>query len=252
MFSGLFVWHALILLALFVIPAALIVVFVRRARKTGNPSPVVSLTLVLSSLWAVLGTAGAIIGLVSSLVAPTVAVTVPVSSFWPELLPGVVIDGGPTASVASGGFVEASLMVDGMSTNARMLWGIGQLLIALVPAAVAAMIAVACFQLLAGRAFAPAVSRFALLTAGIVAVAGTIGEVLSDLGASMVSREILTVTAAHYTDIPGVEDPFAWWPSSTLEVDIPLWPVAVGLAFAALAAIFRYGSGLQRDTEGLV
>lgn len=252
MFSGLAGWHLMILLALFIVPVALIVLFVRRARRTGNPSPVVNLTLVLSSLWAGLGLLGAIIGLVSALAASTVAVTVPVSSFWPELLPGVVITDGPTASVASGGFTEASLMVDGMSTTARVLWGVGQFLIATAPTVIAAMIAVACFQLLAGRAFAPAVARFALLTGIIVAVAGTAGEILSDLGGSMVSRELLTVTAARYPDIPGIEDPFAWWPSSALDIDIPLWPIAVGLAFAALAAIFRYGSGLQRDTEGLV
>lgn len=252
MFSGLLAWHALILLALFVVPAVLIVVFVRRARRTGNSSPVVSLTLVLSALWAGLGLLGAIIGLVSTLAAPTVAVTVPVSPFWPEFLPGVTIDAGPTASVASGGFTEAALTVDGMSTNARILWGVGQFLIAMVPTVIAAMIALACFQLLAGRAFAPAVSRFALLTGVIVAVAGTAGEILSDLGASMVSKELFTVTAAQYPEIPGVEDPFAWWPSATFGVDIPLLPIAAGLAFAAVAAIFRYGSALQKETEGLV
>lgn len=252
MFSGLLVWHALILVALFIVPIVLVIVFARRARRTGNSSSVVSLTLVIASLWAVLGVVGAAVGLVSALAAPIVAVTVPVSSFWPGLLPGVVIDGGPTASVASGGFTDASLMVEGMSEASRALWGVGQFLIALMPTVIAAMIAVACFQLLAGRAFAPAVARFALLTGVVVAVAGTLGEVLSDLGASMVSRELFTVAAAQWSDMAGIEDPFAWWPSPALEVDIPLWPIAVGVAFAALAAIFRYGSALQRDTEGLV
>lgn len=252
MFSGLIGWHLVIVLAVFIVPVVLIILFVRRARRTGNPSPVVSLTLVLSSLWATFGLIGAAIALVSTLVAPTVAVTVPVSSFWPGLLPSVEINDGPTASVVSGGFTEASLMVDGMSASARVLWGIGQFLIATVPTVIAAMIAVACFQLLAGRAFAPAVARFALVTGVIVAIAGTAGEILSGSGASMVSSEILTVGAAQWSEIPGIEDPFDWWPSATLQIDIPLWPVAVGLAFAALAAIFRYGSALQRDTEGLV
>ncbi len=33
---------------------------------------------------------------------------------------------------------------------------------------------------------------------------------------------------------------------------LPFWPIAAGLAFAALAANLRHGSTLQRDTGGLV
>ena len=33
---------------------------------------------------------------------------------------------------------------------------------------------------------------------------------------------------------------------------VPWWPALVALACAALAAIFRHGARLQRDTEGLV
>jgi len=44
----------------------------------------------------------------------------------------------------------------------------------------------------------------------------------------------------------------AWLPQPGFGIEFPLWPIAAGLAFTALAAIFRYGSRLQRDTEGLV
>ena len=41
-------------------------------------------------------------------------------------------------------------------------------------------------------------------------------------------------------------------PRAAAMVNVPFWPLAAGLAFAALATIFRYGSRLQRDTDGLV
>jgi type VI protein secretion system component VasF len=35
-------------------------------------------------------------------------------------------------------------------------------------------------------------------------------------------------------------------------VTLPWWPVGAALALLALAAVFRYGAKLQRETEGLV
>ena len=37
-----------------------------------------------------------------------------------------------------------------------------------------------------------------------------------------------------------------------MRIELPFWPIAAGLGFAALAAIFRYGAKLQHDQEGLI
>ena len=54
-------------------------------------------------------------------------------------------------------------------------------------------------------------------------------------------------------DYAGIDNVFdAWLPTATVQVSFPFWPIAVGLAFAVLAAILRYGSRLQNDVKGLV
>lgn len=43
------------------------------------------------------------------------------------------------------------------------------------------------------------------------------------------------------------------WPyPDGLSLEIPLWPIGAGLVLALLAAAFRHGANLRRETEGLV
>lgn len=235
-----------------VVAATVFGVAAARARRRGDPSPVVSLALTLSAAWAAFGLLGAVISVIQNLAADAPRMSVPVAQFWPDLLPGVVIDAGPTAEVAGGGFMVAEIDVAGISPLARGLWTAGQALWTLIPTAIAALIAVACFQLLAGRAFDRIIVRVTMATAVIVAAGGTAAQLLSDIAGSMASQELFARGSAQWTEIPGIDDPFAWWPEATLNVTLPFWPIAAGLGLAALAAVFRYGSRLQRDTEGLV
>lgn len=223
-----------------------------RSKNAGDPSPVVKVTLSVAAFWAVISGLGAIIVALTALLQEEVTITVPVQEFWPQLPAGTEID-GTSATLVGGGFTSAELIASGLSTAARVCWAIGQGLAWLVPGAVAAMIAVTCFQLLAGRAFAPVVARTAMITAVVVAAGGVAAQVLSDIGGSMAASEILTWSSAKYDEVAGIEDPLdAWWPHAALAVELPFWPLAAGLAFAALAAVFRYGSRLQRETELLV
>lgn len=223
-----------------------------RARKRGDASPVVSLALTFSAFWACVSVVGVAIGVVSNLTSSAPRMSVPVATFWPGALPGVAIDDGPTAHVAGGGFTTAEVDVAGVSAAARGMWTAGQALWGLIPATVAALIAVACFQLLAGRAFDRIIVRMTMITAVVVAAGGTAAQVLSDIAGTMASHELFTVVSAQWKDIPGIEQPLDWWPNPTLDIALPFWPIGAGLALAALAAVFRYGSRLQRDTEGLV
>ncbi|GAA3905272.1 hypothetical protein [Microbacterium invictum] len=248
-------WFLVASLAVVALIAVMIGVFgvaSARTKNSDDPSPVVKVTLVVAAFWAAISVLAAIVSVLNVLLNESVTITVPVQEFWPQLPAGTEVD-GTTATLDGGGFTSAELVATGLSTGARVCWAIGQGLGLLVPGAVAAMIAVTCFQLLAGRAFAPVVARTSMVTAVVVAVGGIAAQLLSDIGGSMAASEVLGHTGGSYEEVAGIEDVFdAWLPQPTFVLELPFWPIAAGLAFAALAAVFRYGSRLQRDTEGLV
>ncbi|QTV79125.1 hypothetical protein [Microbacterium sp. NIBRBAC000506063] len=235
--------------------AAVITAIIRQGKRSdppGDASVVVRVTLVVAAIWAGFSLVGGIVTGLVILLQSQVLITVPVREFWPALPEGTMIE-GTNATLVSGGFTSAEILVEGLSAGARVSWMISQTLLWLLPAVIAAMIAVACFQLLAGRAFAPVVARMLMVTAAVVAAGGVAATMLGDLAGSMASAELFAWNGAQYPDIPGVEDALqAWWPSPAFTLTLPFWPLAAGLAFAALAAVFRYGARLQRDTEGLV
>ncbi|BDV29560.1 hypothetical protein [Microbacterium terricola] len=256
--SGFSWFHLAIAAGVVLLLVGVIVLFARaglrrgRAAGSDSSSPVVSVTLSLAAIWAGFAVIGAAIAVLTTLLQPQVQITVPVQEFWPALPEGTVVEGTPATRVG-GGFTSAGLLVDGLSTGARVCWAISQALGWLVPGAIAGLIAVACFQLLAGRAFAPVVARMAMVTAVVVMVGGIAAQVLGDIAGSMAAAEVLQWTSAEYEEVAGIEDVLqAWWPQPGFGITFPFWPIAAGLAFAALAAVFRYGSALQRDTEGLV
>jgi hypothetical protein len=223
-----------------------------RRRAGAGAGSVVGVTLAVAVVWAVVSLAGGVIALVATLLLPEVQITVPVRTYWPELPAGTVVE-GTTATRVGGGFESADLVVSGLSTGARGAWAISQLLWWLLPASIAAMIAVACSRLRGGRAFAPVVERTAMVTAVVVAAGGVAAQLLGDLAGSMASREVLDWTSGSWEEVAGVEDVLgAWVPHATFTMTLPFWPIAAGLAFAALAAVFRYGSRLQRETDLLV
>jgi hypothetical protein len=248
-FSGV---HLLILLALVAVVVLVVVFAVRRWRRTGTDS-VIAVTLTLAALYAVLGVLGAVGTFIALVASNPLAMSVPVDPYWPTLPDGVKLTTtGPTATVAGGGFTTADVSVKGASTGVHVLWATGQALDVLVPAVIAGLIALACFQLLRGAAFSPVMARAALITAAVVLVGGIGAEVLSELAGSLASAELFQITTTEATGLPDGFDITALLPQSAVRLTIPLWPIGAALGFAALAAIFRSGSRLQHDTELLV
>ncbi len=224
-----------------------------RARRMGDPSPTARVTMWIAGLWAAMSLVGALVTSISTLVLDDVTITVPVDEFWPQLPSGTEL-AGMSAEIVGGGFTSAEIVARGLSLPVRIMWSISQALSWLVPAAIAVLLAITCRRLLVGRPFAPLMSRLAVITGVLVAVGGSAAQVLGDVAGGLASSELLRWASGMYpSDIPGIENvPEAWWPSPAFEVMLPFWPIAAGLAFAALGAVFRYGSHLQRDTEGLV
>ncbi len=206
----------------------------------------------IAAVWAIASAVAALYVVLTTLLSPAVTMTIPVQTFWPQLPAGTVLE-GTTATREQGGFVSADVTLLNLSTGARVLWATSQALWCVVPGTIAWIVAVAAFRLRAGHPFTPLLAHGAAITAAVVTLGGVAAQVLGDLAGTIAAGELLRWESAQYPDVSGVEDVLqAWWPQAGFGVTLPFWPIAAGFAFAALAALVRHGSRLQRDTEGRV
>ncbi|MCB1273770.1 MAG: hypothetical protein KDB25_05175 [Leucobacter sp.] len=248
-----------IALALLIAAAALaFALAARQSRVRGTGDPVIRITMIIAIVWAMFATIGAVFNAVAILdPGSDTSITFPVETFWPELPEGVELE-GTGAALNTGGFTQVTGTVAGLDLPTRICWAISQALWWLIPGVIAALIALACRQLRAGSAFAPAVAKATMATAVVVTVGGFAAQVLGDIAGSMAAAEVLQWHGATWggndaLEALGIEDPLsAWWPKPGMRIELPFWPIAAGLGFAALAAIFRYGAKLQHDQEGLI
>jgi len=221
--------------------------------RDADPTPVVRVARIVAVVWAVVAAAGALANLLVPLLSPGVAITMPVQEFWPQLPSSVILDTGEVSRV-SGGFTSVTLTVDGLGVAARVLWALSQMIAWAIPGVAALFVAVACSRLLTGAAFAPVVAKMAATTGAVIAFGGVAAQVMGDIAGSIASTQLFGSKGGGWEgDYAGIDNVFdAWVPAATVQVSFPFWPIAVGLAFAVLAAILRYGSRLQNDVKGLV
>jgi hypothetical protein len=123
-----------------------------------------------------------------------------------------------------------------------MLLAAAQTLWSLLTVLPAVALGVVCFQLLRGVPFARTVTRTLIVSAGAVFVLGMAAPVLDGISKG----------AASAAALPPDDGSAAAFSAGGFSVSLPIWPVGAALALIALAAVFRYGARLQRDTEGLV
>lgn len=192
--------------------------------------------------------------IVSDFTAHTVQVSLPVQQFWPILPAGAKITGGPTAHVVNGGFTNAAVGVSGLDVAARSWLAASTLLQGATVVALALVVATLCSTVLRSQPFRPTLTRGIRITAFVIMFGGIGWQICSAIGRSLAAHQVLQVESAvfknkiDFTDITTI----IGFPSPGSDGSIDLWPIWVGLAFFALAAAFRYGERLQRDTEGLV
>lgn len=246
--------HLLVLLVAVAVVALIVVLAVRSWRRRAIDSTI-GVTLTASAVYSAIALIVAVGTVIDVLTSRIVTIAVPVAEFWPTLPPGAEITSGPTATRVGGGFTTADVQLEGLNSATRALWAGGLAAVLLVQVAIAALIAVACFQLIRGAAFARIVTRVAIITAVVVLVGGIAASVLCGIAGSMAAQQLLSVTSAAWSNVPEAWaewDPTSLVPKPGLSIDFPFWPVGAGLGFAALAAVLKYGGRLQRDTEGLV
>lgn len=219
-----------------------IVVLIARWRR--STTVVIDSALALSALWVAFAVIAMPFALGQTLTNGAVWVSdLPVSVPWNE---GVgcgsmrVSEATTYLECASVGEVNASIV--GLPFGTRALLATGQLIGAVLVATPAAAIGVICFQLLRGAAFARVTSRALIVTAGVILVGGIAGDLVTGVGRGLAALEVF----------PSSADPDATGAVATYNLTVEMWPFGAALALAALAAVFRYGARLERDTAGLV
>lgn len=225
-------------LLVLIVVSAVVAWFVRRR---GSRTAVISVTLTIAAWWVALFVIGTPIAIVQTLASASVWVPdAPVSIMWPDPLPCGTDDAGTAPYLECASTPSANLTIVGLSIAPRLLLAAGQLLGNVLLATPAAVIAILCFQLLRGRPFSRLAVRVLLIAAFIVLVAGIGVDIVTGIGRGLAAAEVLPAEGDGATS------------SAAFNLTVQLWPIGAALGLAALAAVFRYGFTLQRETEGLV
>ncbi|MHC3000183.1 hypothetical protein OB08_13810 [Microbacterium sp. HJ5] len=139
------------------------------------------------------------------------------------------------------GYVQsADVTVAGLDAGIRVLLATADVLALFAAAAPGVVLAIACSRSLKGAPFARVVSRWMLIGAAVVLVAGLGAEILGSMGRSILANELFPPNSGDVSS------------TGVYRVSVSFWPIAAALALGALGAIFRHGERLQHDTEALV
>jgi hypothetical protein len=171
------------------------------------------------------------VDLVSSVSFPLQAPPTGGVATWPA--PG----GSGSAAVTSGAFTSAHVSVSGLSIGVRALLASGQFVATLTAVLIALAVSYLCQRLRNGDPFVPTLTKVMYWAAWVLMIGGLTGPILTGIGDFYAAAEIAPNPA---------ESPFV--PTFALSFTAPI----CGLVLGVIAAAFRVGERMQRDTEGLV
>lgn len=223
--GGTDIWAGLVFLGIFVgVIAAVVLVVWLIARSHGTTASLaVRATATLAGIW---------LGLAAISVVVSIA----------RLIGGADVDISDTGvdwdqycgsgTVLCNGIEQ---LARGVSFGPRLLVELGGLSETLAIVAPALALFVLCRSALRNSVFPDWIPRLLLICGAVALLLGSAGPVLGVMGAGLAATEVLPADAYVFYSFT-----------------VPWWPALVALACAAFAAIFRHGSRLQRDTEGLV
>lgn len=225
--------------------AAVLALLVWDARRRRVSSVILDVTGSVARMWVAIVILGAVAGFIGLFVSPTTSLTeLPVAVDWPTPLPchspGGEVAG--TTSLYCARLTSASAEIGNLDGGIKALVFVGGLLAYVVAAVPGVLVAVLCGRASADRAFSRPAHRWLLASSIVILVAGMAGEVTLAIARYLASAAVLPAAS---TGEPATA-------SATFAMTVPVWPIGAALALAALAVVFRYGSRLQRDTEGLV
>lgn len=211
------------------------------ARRRGSTTIAVDAARAVAQVWLVLSGLGVVLIAWRAIAGGESTLTdLPVTMDWPGALPAART--GSDAVLVWATANTASVTVEGLSLGTRLLIGLAELLALVLAATPAVVIWVITRQAVRGAPFTGTVSRWLLIAAAAVLVVGLATDVVSAIGRTLAAMEVL----------PGPGSGAPVTTTGLFNLSVPLWPIGAALALAALAAVFRYGTVLQRETEGLV
>jgi hypothetical protein len=221
--------------------------------------PALQVTRVLAVVYVVIATVTTLFTVIQDLVGTTVSVSTPVAQFFPTRNPTMHTD-GTTATFEGGGYDHATFTLSGLHWDARILLAGGALLQGVTAVAIAVTLIILCSRVAAGKPFAPTVQRAISVSGVAILVGGIAWQICDEIGQYLAVTQAFLVTGADWKiTAKGMTTDSADWPHAAGNFGIDFWPIGIALALFALAAVFRYGSAierdranLKRDTEGLV
>ena len=199
----------------------------------------------------VLITAGTVIPLIGG----TAQVSVPLQSDPLKVPNNVSFSEGPLANVTGGGIDRATLMISHLGIPSRLLLIGAAVAIAAVSVVIALTLSRIAAATLRGAPFVPSVARAITIAAVAIVIGGTLSAVLQQWGEWSAGQDALSVTAwtaYHVGDATPSLAELGWPAPADFTLQIPFIPLLLGLGLGAVAAVFRAGERLQRDTDGLV
>ncbi|RCK58640.1 hypothetical protein [Microbacterium sorbitolivorans] len=223
--AGTEIWTGLAALGVFIaVIAAVVVVVWLIARSHGTTASLsVRATGTFAGIWLGLSAIGVVISIARLATGADVDVADTGVDWEPYCGSGNVLCAGPERLAA------------GVSFGPRLLVELGTLSTTLAIAAPALALFLLCRSALRNSVFPERIPRLFLICGAVALLLGSAGPILGVMGAGLAAAEVL----------PADADVF-------YSFTVPWWPALVALACAAFAAIFRHGSRLQSDTEGLV
>ena len=234
------VWPSLLNIGLVLAAIAVVVgIVVWRGRKKGSRTIALDAALAISGWWVMLSGVGAIIIIIK-------AFSVDFAEFhgatnvwtnWPADLPCSEFGDSADTMLTCGGNALTDFTVGNASVGLRLLAAAAQLTTGALTIMPALILAIICFQTLRGATFSRTVTR--ALTGGAIAVLvlGVASDLLGSIAATAGLREAF--------------DPRSEWYPGAFQLTVTPLPFVGALGLAALAAVFREGSRLQREREQL-
>ncbi|HWI31408.1 MAG TPA: hypothetical protein VNT50_07940 [Microbacterium sp.] len=228
-----------------VVIAGVIALLAWDARRRRSPHPILEVTGAVARMWLAVTAIGVIVTVWKWLSGgDTWIPALPVSIAWPETLPceqGIPAEATKTSLVCAH-VATADATIAMLSVSTRVVLALGELLGLVLAATPAVVVVVVCAQALRGAPFGRTVSRWLIIAAVVVLVAGLGAELVTSAGRALAAAEVL----------PPVASDAAVTTTGIFRLTVPLWPIGAACALGALGVVFRRGAVLQRETEGLV
>ncbi|WP_394160372.1 hypothetical protein [Galactobacter valiniphilus] len=266
---------AIVLVVLGVLGTTIYGLFRRReaGASVGDEGSSRPYSVVLARFWAwmallVVGIGG-VLDALGDLVSDRVALTLNVMQFWPTPLPG--FEAEPQQATAVDPFMDVvHLQAEGLKAGTRWFLAGGDLLMAMVAAAVIFLVLRMCNGILRETPFTAQLRRAAWFTALFVLVGGCTSQALTLVGRARAGGEVLDYSGFSYTNpavnqaLGGEDDgpnPHLDWPYPVAggTIEFPFTPLWVAIIIIVVVELLNAGvrlsaknARLAKDVEGLV